>query len=140
MTLRSKDPKDALVCDTEFLSMETDRFIMRKAVRKILRLVEAEPLRDEIVGEVPPKGFSALTAGSKDAEIDERNAKVATTIFHPIGTCALGKVLDGEFNVKGVRGLRICDASVFAEPVAGIPSYMIYALTELCAETVARKV
>lgn len=137
VTLKSKDPLDAPVCDPKFLSTETDRFIMRKAVRENLRLVDAAPLKEEIAEEVPPKGFGALTARSSDAEIDERNAKVATTIFHPMGTCALGTVLDGEFRVKGVEGLRVCDASVFSEPVAGMPSYMIYALAELFAETLA---
>jgi choline dehydrogenase-like flavoprotein len=140
VTLKSKNPMDVPVCDPKFLSTETDRFIMRKAVRENLRLVDAAPLNDEIVGEVPPKGFSALTARSSDAEIDERNAKLATTIFHPMGTCALGTVLDPEFRVKGVHGLRVCDASVFAEPVAGMPSYMIYALAELFAETLAGRV
>ncbi|OAL05142.1 alcohol oxidase [Phaeosphaeriaceae sp. SRC1lsM3a] len=137
VTLKSSNPADAPACDPRFLSTETDRFIMRKAVRENLRLVEAAPLKDEIVGEVPPKGLKALTAASSDAEIDERNGQVATTIFHPMGTCALGTVLDGDFKVKGVEGLRVCDASVFAEPVAGMPSYMIYALAELCAATVA---
>ncbi|KAH7407093.1 hypothetical protein DE146DRAFT_607655 [Phaeosphaeria sp. MPI-PUGE-AT-0046c] len=137
VTLKSKSPKDDPVCDPQFLSTETDRFVMRKAVRENLRLVNAAPLKDEIVGEVSPRGFSALTADSSDAEIDERNAKVATTIFHPMGTCALGTVLDGDFKVKGTKGLRVCDASVFAEPVAGMPSYMIYALAELCSEVIA---
>ena len=36
-----------------------------------------------------------------------------TTYFHACGTCAMGAVLDDELRVRGVRGLRVCDASAF---------------------------
>jgi choline dehydrogenase-like flavoprotein len=36
--------------------------------------------------------------------------------FHPVGTCAMGSgeeaVVDAELRVRGVKGLRIADASV----------------------------
>jgi choline dehydrogenase-like flavoprotein len=48
--------------------------------------------------------------------------------------------LDGEFRVKGATGLRVCDASVFPEPVAAMPSCLIYALAEMCAEMVVGKI
>ena len=137
VTLRSKDPRDHPVCDPKFFSTETDRFIMRSAIRNNLRLVETEPLADEIEGEVAPVGFPALSSHSSDEEIDERVRAFAVTIAHPMGTCALGSVLDDEFRVKGVSGLRVCDASVFPEPVGAMPSCTVYALAEMCAELVA---
>jgi len=36
-----------------------------------------------------------------------------TTYFHACGTCAMGPVLDDQLRVRGVRGLRVCDASAF---------------------------
>ncbi len=40
----------------------------------------------------------------------------ASTIFHPVATCAMGAgedgVVDGEHRVRGVEGLRVVDASV----------------------------
>jgi choline dehydrogenase-like flavoprotein len=62
------------------------------------------------------------------------------TVWHPMGTCALGTVLDSDFTVKRVKGLRVCDASVFPEPVGAMPSCAVYALGELCAEMVAQTV
>jgi choline dehydrogenase-like flavoprotein len=32
--------------------------------------------------------------------------------YHPIGTCAIGRVVDGQLRVPGVEGLNVADASV----------------------------
>ena len=43
---------------------------------------------------------------------------MATTIYHPIGTCKIGAdgdefaVVDSALRVRGVQGLRVIDASV----------------------------
>ncbi|EUC49459.1 GMC oxidoreductase [Bipolaris oryzae ATCC 44560] len=141
VTLNSADPNDKPVCDPRFLSTNTDRFILRRAVRENLRLVETGPLAAEVEGEVPPAGaqFPALTTKSSDEEIDARITQFAGTICHPMGTCALGTVLDDAFRVKGVEGLRVCDASVLPEPIAAMPSFTIYALAEMCADLIAGK-
>ena len=142
VTLRSADPRDNPVCNPRYLSTKTDRFILRRAIRENLRLVETEPLALEIEGEVPPADprFPALTAASSDEEIDARIRAFAVTIAHPMGTCALGTVLDDKFRVKGMKGLRVCDASVFPEPIAAMPSCTIYALAELCADLIAKEI
>jgi choline dehydrogenase-like flavoprotein len=140
VTLKSADPNDSPVCDPRFLSTATDRFVMRRAARENMRIVATSPLADEIAGEAAPLGFPALTNEAPDEEIDARIRAFTATIAHPMGTCAFGTVLDGEFRVKGVEGLRVCDASVFPEPVAMMPSCLIYALAELCAELVAGRV
>ncbi|KAG9191557.1 hypothetical protein G6011_10291 [Alternaria panax] len=108
VSLRSADPRDHPVCNPHYLSTKTDRFIFRRAIRENLRLVETEPLASEIEGEVPPENprFPALTTKSSDEEIDARVRAFAVTIAHPMGTCALGTVLDDEFRVKGMKGLR----------------------------------
>lgn len=139
VTLQSANPRDNPVCNPRYLSTKTDRFIFRHAIRENLRLVETEPLASEIEGEVPPADprFPALTTTSSDEEIDARIRAFAVTIAHPMGTCALGTVLDDMFRVKGTKGLRVCDASVFPEPIAAMPSCTIYALAELCAELIA---
>lgn len=35
------------------------------------------------------------------------------TTYHPMGTCTMGEVVDSRLKVHGVKGLRVCDASVF---------------------------
>lgn len=139
VTLKSNDPLDNPVCDPRFFSTHTDRFIMRRAIREGLLLAATGPLAEEIEGEVAPLGSVPLTKDSGDEEIDARVRAETMTISHPIGTCALGTVLDSKFRVKGLKGLRVCDASVFPEPIAVMPSCMIYAMAELCADIIAGK-
>jgi choline dehydrogenase len=47
-----------------------------------------------------------------DADILEFARHNTRTIFHPVGTCAMGTVVDAELRVHGVERLRVVDASV----------------------------
>lgn len=47
-----------------------------------------------------------------DADILEFVRRAGRTIFHPVGTCAMGTVVDAELRVRGIDSLRIVDASV----------------------------
>ena len=54
----------------------------------------------------------AVPESDSDADI-LRFARLNTrTIFHPVGTCAMGAVVDAELRVQGVESLRVADASV----------------------------
>jgi len=48
-----------------------------------------------------------------DAEIVEDFRQRAGTIYHPVGTCGIGRVVDHRLRVMGVDRLRVVDASVF---------------------------
>jgi choline dehydrogenase len=54
----------------------------------------------------------AVPRSDSDADILEFVQHHARTIFHPVGTCAMGAVVDAELRVQGVEGLRVVDASV----------------------------
>ncbi|KAF2802516.1 putative glucose dehydrogenase [Mytilinidion resinicola] len=136
ITLPSTDPTAHPVIDPNYLSTAADRYTFRAAVRRNLELAETGPLASELIAETPPDGFPALTSRSNDEEIDARIRRFCGTIYHPQGTAALGTVLDAEFRVKGVRGLRVCDASVFPEAVGAMPQATVYAFAELAAELI----
>jgi choline dehydrogenase-like flavoprotein len=52
---------------------------------------------------------------------------------HACGTCAIGTVLDADFRVQGVRGLRVVDASVFPR----IPGFFIASAVYMIGEKAA---
>ena len=63
---------------------------------------------------------------SQEQKWDPRLAgDIGTTIFHPVGTCRMGRaddgdaVVDPELRVRGVAGLRIADASVMPTITSG---------------------
>lgn len=58
------------------------------------------------------------------------------TEYHPIGTCAMGDVVDSRLRVKGVKGLRVIDASVFPIHVSGNIQGTVYTVAEKGADLV----
>ena len=69
-------------------------------------------------------------AGSRASERRARSCRATTeiaawiranahTIYHPVATCAMGRVVDTELRVRGIEGLRVVDASVMPNLVRG---------------------
>ncbi len=54
----------------------------------------------------------AVPESDSDADILRFVRHHTRTIFHPVGTCAMGAVVDAELRVHGVESLRVVDASV----------------------------
>lgn len=52
------------------------------------------------------------------------------SIITPGGTAAMGKVVDGEGKVLGVKRLRVTDASILPVPLSGHPQATLYAMGE----------
>ena len=60
-----------------------------------------------------------------DEELARLAGDIGTTIFHPVGTCRMGRpgepgaVVDPRLRVQGLDGLRIADASVMPTITSG---------------------
>ena len=70
----------------------------------------------------------ATPRSDSDADILEFVRHAGRTLFHPVGTGAMGKVVDAELRVHGVDSLRVADASVMPTIVRGntnAPTIMI---------------
>lgn len=52
----------------------------------------------------------------------------------------MGKVVDTEFRVKGVQGLRVVDASVYPVPITGHLQAVTYAMAQQAAEIIGAEV
>ncbi len=71
-----------------------------------------------------------------NARADKTEISPISSCFHPMGTAAMGKVVDTDLKVKGVDGLRVVDTSVFPVVITGHPQVACYALAEQAAEII----
>lgn len=76
---------------------------------------------------------------SDEARLLASIARYAQTLYHPGGTCAIGRdqdtsVVDPDFGVRGVTGLSVVDASLFPEPTTGNPTAVLAILACYAAE------
>jgi len=137
VTLASADPSDAPVIDPDFYAHEVDRVAIRHGAREVMRVLQDTEEGNAMVEcETPPEGMRPLTFRSTDAEIDERVRRVGDSFYHAAGSAAMGKVVDSELRVFGVRGLRVVDASVLPVSVSAHYQVAVYAVAEQAADMI----
>ncbi len=118
--LKSADPLVDPLIQPNYLATEEDRRAMREGI-KILREVFGQPAFDPYRGPEIWPGSTVQT----DHEIDAFIRRTAETIYHPVGTCKMGRdddrmaVVNGHGQVRGVEGLRVVDASIMPTLVGG---------------------
>ena len=57
-------------------------------------------------------------------------------IYHPVGTCAIGSVVDAELRVEGLEGVRVVDCSVMPTVPRGNTNAPVIALAERAADLI----
>jgi choline dehydrogenase len=116
----SSDPAKAPRIAPGYLATEGDRRIAAESLRLTRRIVSQPALAPFKPREVKP-GLEFQT----DDELARLAGDIGTTIFHPVGTCRMGRaddadaVLDPRLRVRGVAGLRVVDASVMPDITSG---------------------
>ncbi|KAF5017273.1 hypothetical protein F66182_10810 [Fusarium sp. NRRL 66182] len=141
VSLRSAKPEDPPKINLNYLGTEVDRHVLREGLRQLTRFMLGPTFGQHIIGESVPAGLPAepLSLEDSDEKIDKRLALTSGTTWHASGTCSMGKVVDTDFRVKGVDGLRVVDASVFPVPLSAHIQAPLYALTEQAAAIIAGK-
>jgi choline dehydrogenase len=125
--LRSADPAAPPAIDPRYFESKKDLDLMIEGIAIARRIADAAPLK-KARGE--PLGL--VGKAKTDTELRLALRKSTNTIFHPVGTCAMGSgpkaVVDAELRVRGLQGLRVIDASVMPTIVGGntnAPTIMI---------------
>ena len=134
--LRSRDFRDRARVDPKYFTDPEghDERVMLAGIRLARKIAEQEPLRDWIARELAP-GPDATT----DDELLDYVHKTHNTVYHPAATARMGAlddpmaVLDPELRVKGVRGLRVVDASAMPKLPAVNPNITVMTMAEKCA-------
>ncbi|WP_011299499.1 GMC family oxidoreductase [Cupriavidus necator] len=109
----SADFRQAPVIAPNYLSTDEDRKVAADSLRLTRRIVASPALAPYRPEEwLPGPGFET------DEALAEAAGNIGTTIFHPVGTCRMGRpddplaVVDHRLRVHGIEGLRVVDASV----------------------------
>lgn len=117
--IRSADPKEHPVITPNAFGTQHDIDEMLAAVKFIRKIAAQEPLKSLIIEELRPG-----PAIQSDADLIHDFKQRSGTVYHPSCTCRMGpdpktSVVDSRLRVHGVQNLRVCDASVFPNLIAG---------------------
>ncbi len=118
--IRDAAPASAPAIAPCYLSHEDDRQTAVRALRLTRRIVAQPALAPYFPQEYLP-GIGA----DSDAALLQAAGDIGTTIFHPVGTCAMGRpddpqaVTDTELRVRGIAKLRVIDASIMPTITSG---------------------
>ncbi len=104
------------------------------------RMMAAHRLVEEICAQPAMAPYCAEPFTAPDGDSEEAlRAHVARTtfpIYHPVGTCAIGSVVDVELRVEGVEALRVVDASVMPTVPRGNTNAPVIAIAERAADLI----
>lgn len=73
-----------------------------------------------------------------DTLLEDWTREFAFTVYHPTSSCRIGDVVDPRLRVKGVRNLRVADASVMPNVISGNTNAPCIMIGEKAAELIAR--
>ncbi|XP_048001306.1 ecdysone oxidase-like [Leguminivora glycinivorella] len=129
VTLRSSDPKDPPMIYNNYYSDESDVERMVEAVRKLVKVKDTSYFKKNGGRLVrPPLPECDDLVFDSDEYWACYVKSLASSLYHSTSSCARGAVVDEELKVRGVRGLRVVDASVLpTEPGAAtlLPTVVI---------------
>ncbi len=131
--LASPDPLADPLIDPAFLAEPEDVDTLVAGVKLTQRLMAAPSLSAHWTREL--FGADART----DEDIRAFLRRRVDTVYHPVGTCAMGPdpkkaVVDARLRVHSLEALRVVDASIIPELVAGNTNAPVIMIAEKAAE------
>lgn len=123
VTLSSKDPLAKPIINLNLLQDDRDMSRLVTQMRKVLALGETDEMQTILEGPVFPAEMLAkhqcTAANPTGAFLEEYIRHHMFPLYHATSSCKIGKVLDPELRVLGLKGCRVADASVFPTNVSG---------------------
>ncbi len=126
-----------------YLSTDADRKIAVRGLRMTRQIMSSPALARYSPEEMLP-GPQLVS----DDDLQQAASELGTTIFHPVGTCAMGAfdahglpqspstVLDTDFRVYRVAGLRVADASAMPTITSGNTNAPVMLIAERAARAI----
>ncbi|MGD0721842.1 MAG: GMC family oxidoreductase N-terminal domain-containing protein [Roseiarcus sp.] len=127
LRLASSDPRAAPLIDPNYWADPHDRAMSIAGLRLAREIMRQKALKPFVLAERLPGPDLA-----SDAELFAYGCRHAKTDHHPVGTCRMGHdrmaVVAPDLRVRGIEGLRVCDAAIMPRIVSSntnAPTIMI---------------
>jgi choline dehydrogenase len=135
--IASADPYAPPKIAPMYLSTAQDRQVAAAALALTRRIVAAPALQ-----RYAPEEYKPGAHYRTEEELAAAAGSIGTTIFHPVGTCKMGRaddamaVVDSTLRVRGIAGLRVVDASVMPLITSGNTNSPTIMIAEKAAELI----
>ncbi len=135
--IKSTDNKEQPAIWTNYLSTKNDRDIAAKSIRLTREIMKASA-----VSHYEPEELLPGEHIKSDEELVHEAGNIATTIFHPVGTCKMGcddlSVVDERLRVHGLQCLRVVDASVMPTIISGNTNSPVIMIAEKASDMIKK--
>ncbi|QWD74586.1 GMC family oxidoreductase N-terminal domain-containing protein [Polynucleobacter sp. TSB-Sco08W16] len=138
--ITSTDPEAPPAIHPNYLSTDDDRKVAAESLRLTRSIVQSPALRP-----YAPEEYKPGAQYQSDEELAKAAGDIGTTIFHPVGTCKMGRaddsmaVLDSELRVRGIHHLRVVDASAMPTITSGNTAAPTMMIAQRAAELLTRE-
>jgi choline dehydrogenase len=133
--LKSRHVSDQPAIQANYLSTEGDRQVAAKSIQLTRQLMATEAVK-----RFQPEEMLPGTHIQETEDLVREAGNIATTIFHPIGTCKMGNdpmaVVDDRLKVHGLDGVRIVDASIMPTITSGNTNSPVIMIAEKAAKMI----
>jgi len=133
--INSVDPEAPPLIHPNYLSTPEDRKIAAESLRLTRQIVESPALAP-----YAPEEYKPGAQYHTEEDLIKAAGDIGTTIFHPVGTCKMGRaddpmaVLDSQLRVRGIGHLRVVDASAMPTITSGNTAAPTMMIAERVAE------
>lgn len=139
LSLASSDPSVPPLIDFRFFTDPEgkDAALLVAGIKLAREIAKTPPFSDHIGEEIFPGAHV-----TSDEEISYLARKASNTVYHSAGTCKMGPdedplaVVDGRLRVRGLKGLRVADASIFPTLPTVNPMITVLMVAERAADLI----
>lgn len=129
LTINSSDYREAPLIYSNYYGSSADKAAILYAYRMMRSVLTAErEFADKVVMEAYPGSNS-----TSDDQLWQAIQRTASSFHHPVGTVPLGKVVDANWRIKGLEGIRVVDSSAIPTLPTCHPMSHVYAVAHRAA-------